>query len=68
MQYNKRIEEVSEIIIQLKAYKKELKSTEKLSLKAFNMNIRDNTPSQMQKASTGLNWACMNLDKQKTVE
>lgn len=54
---------IDQMIARLRSVKACMKKREKLSQKALGMNVRDNTPRQIQKANTELNWECMNLDK-----
>lgn len=61
----KEIEQIDKVINQLKLLKKSLLKVEKLSDKAYNTSPSTHTPSQVNKASTALNWECMNLDKQR---
>ena len=66
MNYKEEIEEVDRLIAGLRTLKSDLKKAERKSEKAFSMNIQDHSPRQMGKASTDLNWQCMEVDKSKT--
>lgn len=62
----KEIELIDLMIDRLKSLKSSIKKKDKISDKAFNMNPQNSTPRQIQKASTDLNWQCMEVDKGKT--
>ena len=63
MSYKEKISNIDKVLSELKTLKSEYQKAEKLSEKSLNMDFKTNTPKQMQKASTDLNWQCMHLDK-----
>ena len=65
MSYKEKITKIDKVLSDLKTLKSEYLKAEKLSEKSLNMDFKNNTPKQMQKASTDLNWQCMHLDKTK---
>lgn len=65
MKIEEEIKQIDIVISQLKSLKSDLLKVEKLSDKSFNTNTQNNTPKQIEKASTNLNFACMELDKQR---
>ena len=65
MNYKETISQIETVLHELKTLKADYLKLEKLSAKAMNVNPRDNTIMQIQKASTDLNWQCMHLHKQK---
>ena len=65
MNYKKEITKIDKALSDLKILKSEYLKAEKLSEKSLNMDFKNNTPKQMQKASTDLNWQLMHLDKTK---
>ena len=60
------IEFIEEMIVKLRGLKASIKKKDKMSQKAFEMNLASYTQNQIQKASTNLDWECMNLDKERT--
>jgi hypothetical protein len=58
-------QEIDNLIFQLRELKKEINKRDKLSDKAFNMTPQTHSRSQINKASTDLNWSCMDIDKMK---
>lgn len=65
MKTEEEIKQIDIVISQLKSLKSDLLKVEKLSGKSFNINTQNSTPRQIEKASTNLNFACMELDKQR---
>lgn len=59
------IKQIDFVISQLKSLKSDLQKVDKLSDKAFNTDHTNSTPRQIQKVSANLNFACMELDKQR---
>lgn len=59
----KQIEEIEKMIALIKEVKSCIVKKDKLSDKAFNLSPRNATPSQIDKATSSLNWSCMELDK-----
>ena len=56
------IEQIDNVIANLKLLKLEINAKNKKSYKALNCN---GTPKQRQKASVDLTWQCMTVDKQR---
>ena len=65
MSYKGKISNIDKVLSELKTLKSEYQKAEKLSEKSLNMDFKNNTPNQIQKVSTDLNWQCMHIDKQK---
>lgn len=65
MSYKEKISNIDKVLSELKTLKSEYKKSEKLSEKSLNMDFKNNTPKQIQKASVDLNWQCMHIDKVK---
>lgn len=57
------LEQIEAMIDLLKRCKREVKKREKLSDKVAQMDIRVQSARQMERASTDLNWQCMEADK-----
>jgi hypothetical protein len=62
MNYEKEIQQIEEVLNNLKLLKKELLETQKKSTKAFDCI---GTIKQREKLTVALNWQCMALDKQR---
>jgi len=60
------IEFIEGMLVKLRGLKASIKKKDKLSQKAFDMDLASHTPNQIEKASVNLNWECMNLDKERT--
>ena len=65
MSYKEKISNIDKVLSELKTLKSEYQKAEKLSEKSLNMDFKNNTPKQIQKVSTDLNWQCMHIDKVK---
>ena len=65
MSYKEKISNIDKVLSELKTLKSEYQKAEKLSEKSLNMDFKNNTPKQIQKASVDLNWQCMHIDKVK---
>ena len=65
MSYKEKISNIDKVLSELKTLKSEYQKAEKLSEKSLNMDFKNNTPKQIQKASADLNWQCMHIDKTK---
>ena len=65
MKTEEEVKQIDIIVAQLKCLKSNLQKVDKLSEKSFNMTTSNNSPKQIQKAATDLNFACMELDKQR---
>ena len=63
MSYKEKISNIDKVLSELKTLKSEYQKAEKLSEKSLNMDFKNNTPKQIQKASVDLNWQCMHIDK-----
>jgi hypothetical protein len=61
----KDLETIEQAIILLKSIKSTYKKKERLSEKARNTNFTNSTPSQIDKATSNLNWECMEYSKAK---
>lgn len=59
------LEKIDQAITLLKSIKATCKKKEKLSEKARNTDFRNSTPKQIEKATTALNWECMEFSKAK---
>ena len=57
---------IDDLIKKLRALKSSIKKKDMLSDKVMEANPLNNTPKQIQKAHTNLNWQCMQIDKEKT--
>lgn len=63
MSYKEKISNIDNVLSELKTLKSEYQKAEKLSEKSLNMDFKNNTPKQIQKASADLNWQYMHIDK-----